>query len=240
MGNLFAGMAARVKVGAILAAGIMAAAGTAGAATVTVTDGTGNNFDDTFGFAIDFDATTGLAADWQPDLTAEPYNIDNFTVYRSTTAAPTFTGEVRLGVYTTLTGSTLGGFQGVSSNTVTLGSLAASDPLTFNFSGIAVTPETNPGAGNDIRYFVFQTGETAITNYITQGTAVPYRRIDGFNGQFADELAGVLGGNSATATLRTDRVPEYTATLSAVPEPSALGLLGASAAALASRRRRQR
>jgi hypothetical protein len=41
--------------------------------------------------------------------------------------------------------------------------LAASQAFTFNFSGINVTPEANPASGNDIRYFVFQSGTQPIT-----------------------------------------------------------------------------
>ncbi|HEY0008689.1 MAG TPA: PEP-CTERM sorting domain-containing protein [Tepidisphaeraceae bacterium] len=220
----------------------MAAASTAQAAVATVVDNGSSQFGDMYGFALDFDRTQGISGSYTPVPASTPYSIDSVTVFRGN---DTSTGTVYLGVYTGLSGSTLSGFQGVSNNTVTLGSLAtARAPLTFNFSGINVTPETNPGSGGDVRYFAFQTGTTAITNYLglieggaTQGTQVPLARIDGDNGQFSDELSGVLAGNTATATLRTDRSPEYIATINAVPEPAALSLLGVAGLAMLRRRR---
>lgn len=227
-------------------------AGAANAATVLVTEiaSPGDNFGDTGGVAIDFDSTsTGITANWTPDLVAgQQYNIDNITLYRSSTEAST--GTVRLGVYTTLTinpmdpnDTILGGFVGVSSNTIDLSTLAASQAFTFNFTGITVTPETNLGSGGDIRYFVFQTGTTAITglNVVNDGAVrVPIRRIDAADGQFADELGGILQIESGTGRgLVTTRAPEYGATITAVPEPSAFALLGLASAAVAIRRRRK-
>lgn len=238
MGKFATGRTARARMAAVLAAGMLGAASTAQAATTNVNDGGTTQFGDTFGFALDFDRTAGLAGSYTPALTSDPYSIDSVTVLRGNDAS---TGTVRLGVYTSLTGSTLDGFLGVSNNAVVLGGLAARDPLTFTFTGINVTPEANAGSGGDIRYFVFQTGDAALTNYLalTGGaTQVPLARIEGENGQLADELSGILAGNSAGATLRTNRAPEYTATITPVPEPSAVGLIGVAGAALAFRRRR--
>jgi hypothetical protein len=209
--------------------------GTTHAQTVTVDDGGATQFGDTGGFAIDFDTTTGLTANWEPDLTSQLYSIDRITVYRGTEA---LTGTVRLGVYTTLTIGTLGGFQGVSNNTVTLDGVAQDAPLTFTFSNITVTPQANPGAGDDIRYFVFQTGSDPITNLATESTRVAIMRAEGGDGQFNDELSAILqiGGNGLG--LRTDRAPEYMAMITPVPEPTTFGLLGLAGVALASRRRR--
>jgi hypothetical protein len=209
--------------------------GTAHAATVVVTDGNLNQFGDIGGFALDFDTTTGLTANYEPDLTSQLYTIDSVTLYRGTDAS---TGTIYLGVYSTYAGGTLGGFQGVSNNTVILGDLAASQAFTFNFSNITVTPEANPGQGNDIRYFVFQTGTTALTAVAGQSTRVPIRRIDGENGQFNDELSTVIRSDTGEV-LASTRAVEYSATITPVPEPTALGLLGLAGVALASRRRRQ-
>ena len=210
------------------------ALGTAHAATVTVTDANGNSFGDTGGFAIDFDTTTGITANWTPGLTSQPYNLDSVTVFRG---ADPSTGTVRVGVYTTISGGTLGGFQGVSVNSITLGGLAASDPLTFTFSGLTVTPEANPGSGSDIRYFVFQTGSTAIISLATESTRVPIRRIDAETGSFADELSAILQQPPNGLGVNAIRAPEYSATITPVPEPTSLIMLGVAGGALASRRR---
>ncbi len=205
--------------------------GTANAATVIVTDADGNTFGDTAGFALDFDRTTGLSATYTPALVNAPYFIDNVTVFNGDSS----TGTVFLGVYTTFSSGTLSGFQGVSTNTVTLDGLARSAPLSFDFSGLTVTPEMNPGSGGDVRFFVFQTGTEALTTY-TNGVRVPIRRIDGAAGSFDDELSAII--NSSDGSLQTSRSAEYTATLTLVPEPSVYGLLGIAGAILAARRSR--
>lgn len=230
------------------------------AATVIVTDGAANNFGTTGGVALDFDTTLGLTADYIADLTTQLYSIDSVTLYlappdagSSTNAPSPNTATVRLGVYSTLTGtsgtggapSTLGGFLGFSNNTVDLATVGTNNPFTFNFSGLTVTPQADPGTGTDVRYFIFQT-DTAVKTELSQSTAVAIRRIDAEAGSFADELAAILqnnaggpGGAGADVRLRTNRAPEYSATITAVPEPTALGLLGIAGVALVSRRRRQ-
>ena len=220
---------------AIAAFAALSLLSTANAAIVSVTDGNGNTFGDTGGFAIDFDATTGLTADWLPDLsTSQLYSIDSVTVFQGSIGNTTDT--VRLGVYTTLIGTVLSGFQGVSTNTINLAGVVESDPLNFSFSGINVTPQTDPGSGTDIRYFIFQTGTTALTSVDGQSTRVPVRRIDAENGAFGDELSGIIRSDAGGAQL--NRSPEYSATITAVPEPSTLGLLCIAGAAIAARRRR--
>ena len=213
----------------------------ANAATVLVTDGTNNDFGDAGGVAIDFDATTGLAADWVADLsTSQTYFIDSLTLFRATNEAST--GTVYLGVYTSIgasPGKTLGGFQGVSTNTINLSTLGQNAPFTFTFSGFSVTPQQNPASGGDIRYFVFQTGTTALAN-IDLSVRVPIRRIDDNTtpAGFSHQLAAVLQRGHPTEFLRTGRAPEYSATITPIPEPSALALLGIAGAVIAARRRR--
>jgi len=227
--------------GAIAAFAALTLLSAANAATVSVRDGANNNFGDAGGVAIDFDATTGLAADWEPDLSiSQTYSIDSLTLFRSSTSVST--GIVYLGVYTSIgapTERTLGGFQGVSTNTVDLALLNASDPFTFTFSGFNVTPEQNAGSGADIRYFVFQTGTTALAN-ITGSVRVPIRRIDDTTtpAGFSHQLGALLQNNDPTRILRADRAPEYLATITPIPEPSALALLGIAGAVIAARRRR--
>lgn len=212
----------------------------ANAETVSVTDGTANNFGDTNGVAIDFDATTGLAANWTPDLsTSQQYSIDSVTLFNTSNAADSSTATVRLGVYTTLTGETVGGFQGVSTNTIDLSTVALGTPFTFNFSGISVTPGMNAGTGADIRYFAFQIGDTAITDLRAESTRVPIRRIDAETGSFTDELAAVIQASGNTSSgLVGNRAPEYSATITPVPEPSAAIMLLGGAGILGVLRRR--
>ena len=209
--------------------------GTAQAATVAVTDGNLNQFGDIGGFAIDFDATTGLTANYEPDLVAgQPYNLNNVTVYRGSDAS---TGTVYLGVYTSYSANVLSGFLGSSINTLTLNTLAASDPMSFNFTGLTVTPQSNPASGGDVRYFVFQSGTTALTAVGGQSIRVPVRRIDGEVGSFADELSQVIRSDNGDQP--ANRAVEYSATITPVPEPSGFALLGIASAALMRHRRRQ-
>ena len=215
----------------------------ANAETVTVTDAANNNYGNANGVAIDFDATTGLAANWTPDLTSQEYSINSVTLYQSTglpgSGSEPSTATVRLGVYTTLTGETVGGFQGVSTNTIDLSTVALGTPFTFNFSGISVTPGMNAGTGADIRYFAFQIGDTAITDLRAESTRVPIRRIDAETGSFTDELAAVIQASGNTSSgLVGNRAPEYSATITPVPEPSAAIMLLGGAGILGVLRRR--
>ena len=212
----------------------------ANAETVSVTDGTANNYGNANGVAIDFDATTGLAADWMPDLsTSQAYSINGVTLFNTSNAADSSTATVRLGVYTTLTGETVSGFLGVSTNTINLSTVALSAPFTFNFSGISVTPGMSAGTGADIRYFAFQIGDTAITDLRAESTRVPIRRIDAETGSFTDELAAVIQASGNTSSgLVANRAPEYSATITPVPEPSAAIMLLGGAGILGVLRRR--
>lgn len=204
---------------------------------VSVTDAAGNNYGKTSGVAIDFDATTGLTADWTPDLVAgQQYRVDSLTLFLG--GQGVIDEDLYLGVYTgldeqlgTQAAATLSGFQGVSDNTINLSSAALNTALTWNFTGDAfqVTSESNPGAGGDILYFVLQTGTGALADTGSiQSDDRPFRRINS-NGSFDDELSATIHGSRNNLVgdpdLVFDRALEYEAEVTAIPEPATLGMV---------------
>lgn len=207
------------------------------AATIVVTDGDSNNYGNFDGFALDFDATpqgtNGVVSGYNPPLQAgEPYSLDSISLFERNNKDAAY----YLGVYTGYDAGALSGFQGVSTNTINFNA-TTNEKVTWLFSPnqVVVTPETNPGAGSDIRYFILQTGTDALTTVPNQGpddTAV--KRLDGESGSFAQHLGAVIDVEQG---LRRDRVAEYEAVLTPVPEPSAAALLGVGALALLRRRR---
>ena len=68
---------------AIVCTAIMCCAQSLYAQSVAVTEaGTANGYGDFSGLAIDFDATTGISADWVPDLIADSlYSVDSISVF---------------------------------------------------------------------------------------------------------------------------------------------------------------
>ena len=207
------------------------------AEVVSVTDSAGNNYGKTSGVAIDFDASTGLSADWAPDLaTGQQYRVDSLTLFLG--GQGLVDEDLYLGVYTGLdeqigvqAAATLSGFQGVSDNTINLFSADLNTALTWSFTGDAfqVTPESNPGAGGDILYFVLQTGTGALADTGSiQSDDRPFRRIN-TGGSFDDELSATIHGsrnnNTTSPDLVFDRALEYEAQITAIPEPATLGMV---------------
>lgn len=214
------------------------AAGVVQAEMVTVTDAAANDYGATSGVAIDFDATTGLTANWNADLVSgQQYEVDSISLYLG--AQGTINEDLYLGIYTGLdeqigvqAAATLSGFLGVSQNTINLATAPLDTALTWTFAdGLAtVTSELNPGTGGDVLYFVLQTGTGALADV---GVAVngsrSFRRIDGTVGTFDDELSAVIhGSRNGTLTdpdIVTGRALEYSATVTAIPEPATMGLV---------------
>lgn len=208
------------------------------AATVSVTDADGSGYGNFQGLAVDFDATTGLSADWSPDLVnGQQYSVDSISVFARNATDST---DWYLGVYTQGgvnvggAGIDLGGFLGTSSNTVDLS--AANGKVTWNFTGINVTADNVAGGGSGELFFVLQSVTTAQTELGPANNTTDIRRIDGGNGSYTDELAAILHNDAEW--LKTTRAPEYEATLTAIPEPSSTALLGLGGLALILRRRK--
>ena len=193
---------------------------------VSVTDDSGNNYGKTSGVAIDFDASTELTADWDPDLVAgSAYQVDSLSLFLG--AQGLVDEDLYLGVYTGLdeqigvtNAAALSGFLGVSDNTFNLSSADVDTALVWTFSGAApqVVPESNPGSGGDILYFVLQTGTSALADTGSiQSDDRPFRRIN-TGGSFNDELSAVIHGsrnnNTTSPDLVLDRALEYEAQLS--------------------------
>lgn len=239
----------------LLSLGLAVASQPVLAETVSVTDADGNGFGNTVGVAIDFDATTGITADWTADLAAgSTYSVDSVTLFAR---GAVNSDPVYLGVYSSLTGdtgvagnATLGGFLGVSDNTQVFSGTGA---RTWTFSGINVVAGSEAGnlsdlaggssttelengeviSGDGILFFVYQTETTALTELpavLSPDTdQFAFRRIDGGDGSVDDELAAVLQGGNIGSTgadvYKTSRVPEYEASVTLVPEPGSIALL---------------
>jgi hypothetical protein len=210
---------------------VLLTSGSARAETVMVTDGDGNNYGNAMGLAIDFDSSTAAFADWAPDLQAGlSYTLDSISLRNASTTA----GAVYLGIYSGYTAPSLSGFLGTSDNAVDFSTIASGDWLTFTFSGINITADSTVGSGSGMLYFAFQTD---ISAQAAIGTVRSIHRINGFETYpMTDYLATVLDSGNPGAF--DTRAPEYQANLTVVPEPTGVGLIGLSSAALLFARRR--
>lgn len=201
------------------------------AASIVATDGDGNVYGDAAGLAIDFDSSSATLADWTPDLVAGlSYSLNSVSVrYGSTELVA---DDKYLGVYTGFTSGILSGFLGASVNAIDFTSATPGSWQQFNFSGINLTVDSTVGSGSGLLYFVYQTSAADRSGQGTE-TTVQTQRFNGETGNMAATLSSILAFGTAQAT----RSPEYQATLTPVPEPSAFALAGLSAAALLARRR---
>lgn len=193
---------------------------------VSVTDADSNGYGDFSGLVIDFDATTGLAADWTPDLVdGQVYSVDSISVWAR---SATYDADLYLGVYsgvakTNTSGAyTYGSFLGASDATVNLATVGTGK-VTWDFSGINVTADNVAGGGSGELFFVLQTATTAQNQLIDVGNTAGIRRIDGGDGSYTDELAAIL--HDDTEFLKTARTPEYEAQITAIPEPATLSMI---------------
>lgn len=193
---------------------------------VSVTDADSNGYGDFSGLVIDFDATTGLAADWTPDLVNEQvYSVDSVSVWAR---GATYDADLYLGVYSGVANTnssgayTYGSFLGASDATANLAT-AGTGKVTWDFSGINVTADNVAGGGSGELFFVLQTATTAQNQLIDVGNTAGVRRIDGEGGSYTDELAAILHDDASF--IKTTRAPEYEAQITAIPEPGTLGLV---------------
>jgi len=226
----------------LLTTGVLAALITSAQAVTLVTDifNSTDSFGDVQGVAIDFDSTDVAGNTATPALMdGTSYYINDITFrVDSSHAAFGDTADVYLAVYTTMTDTgDLSGFLGTSATAVTITDGGGVNPTTWNFSSlaIAVTSATDPGAGTDQRYFVFQSGTTAVTTLgAADNITVPVKRAET---AYASSLSGVIRTTGTTGPL-TNRSPDFKATLAAVPEPSTSALLGLAGLAFILRRRK--
>jgi PEP-CTERM putative exosortase interaction domain len=200
--------------------------------TVTATDAGTAAYGDASGFLIDFDATPTLAVPWSPALVSGGlYSLDSISIRYG--GAQANTSPKYLGVYSSFSSGVLSGFLGVSDNAIDFTAAASESWQQFNFSGINLTVDSTVGSGSGLLYFVYQTGTSAIGGL---ETTVSTMRFDGFPADpvTGDYLANIL----AFGTIQAARAPEYQASITAVPEPSAIALLGFAGGMLLFARRR--
>lgn len=248
----------------ILAAALVGVASAAQAAAINVTDGNGNQYGNGQGLVIDFNtaaitAPSGGTGMCSPALTSgQAYTLGSVSVRSGVAAAGdvSFGSAVYLGVYDGMpaSGANAPHFFGVSTNSISFTTATNGNWQAFNFSTttpITVTADStvwnadgsttpsghtsaNPaGAGSGVLYFVFQTGTDALTGL--PGPVVKLQRIDGGPGNEEMSLYhSVVIGNGGPVQSRT---AEYQATLTAVPEPTSLALLGVSSLLVLRRRK---
>ena len=178
-------------------------AGSASAASVTATDGGTAVYGNCNGFAIDFDATVAPNAVWTPALVnAQTYTLNSVAVKNSTGNS----GNYYLGVYTGFSGGNLSGFQGVSDSANNFAN-SPNNWLTFTFSNLNqnITVDSTIGSGSGLRYFVYQSGTSAIAS----PNVILATDKFGADTTMANSLASII----AFGGLVTNRSPQYQATI---------------------------
>jgi len=177
-------------------------AGSASAATVTVTDGGTAVYGACNGLAVDFDATVAPSAVWSPGLVGgQIYTLSSVAVKNATNA-----GTYYLGCYTGFTGGVLSGFQGVSDTAKNFASVT-NNWLTFTFSNLNynVIVDSTVGSGSGLLYFVYQSGASALTSpNVTLATGK-----FGADTYMTNSLASII----AFSGLVANRSPQYQATI---------------------------
>lgn len=213
---------------------VLLTVGVASANTITVTDGTGNIYTGANGLVIDFDSSLNPAtAPWTPILeNGLTYSVDSVSLRDANSVA----GTTYLGVYTGISGSVLTGFLGASANSVDFSTSTDGNFVAWSFSGINVTVDNVAGSGSGLLYFGFQSSQSDSGNALL---TCPSHRIDGFGSyslaNYGNSVIHFINGGVIST-----RALEMQATVTPVPEPSALALAGLSGVACLLARRRQK
>ena len=204
------------------------AAGSASAASVTATDGGTAVYGACNGFAIDFDATAAPNAVWSPALVnGQTYTLNSVAVKNSTGNS----GNYYLGVYTGFSGGNLSGFQGVSDSANNFAN-SPNNWLAFTFSNLnqKITVDSTVGSGFGMRYFVYQSGTSALTSpNVTLATDK-----FGTDTYMTNSLASVI----AYGGLVANRSPQYQATITSTAStqppavPTGVSATGSNAAVI--------
>lgn len=198
---------------------VLLTAGSASAASVSATDGGTTVYGSTDGIEIDFDSTSAPLAIWSPSLVnGQTYSLNSLGVRNGAATATEY-----LGVYTGLSGNTLSGFLGASDSAIDFSTITSGNWATFTFSSINVTVDSTVGSGSGLLYFIFQ--PDAVTHASNPDQNISLQRFDS-DTTVNQSLASIY----ALGAIQTVRSPEYQATLTPVPEPTSLALLGFSGA----------
>lgn len=208
----------------------------ASAEVFLLTDGgSGSPYGDTGGFVVDIDTTYNSS--WNIDLVAgQQYRIDSISIWEASDAkSPADPTPVYLAVFD----STYAGFDGDTSAEYLLHSDNAinhtltpdTSKITYTFTDLIVTAGSDGWLGNGLLYFLWD-NDTIRNNWQGSGGVHPYQRIDS-NPAAANYGAAV----HAFGSIQGSRVPEIEVTVSAVPEPATMLLLGLGVLAAVNKRK---
>ena len=203
----------------------------ASAEMLTITDGgSGSPYGDLSGFVLDVDtaynnsgtSTTG----WDADLVAgQQYRIESISIWEASDAkSPPNATPVYLSVFD----STFAGFDGDTSAEYLLHSDNAIDhtatpdtsKITYTFTNLIVTAGSDGFGGNGLLYFLWD-DDTIRNNFQTSGGVHPLQRIDS-----NPAAAGYGAAVWAFGAIQSSRVPEIEVSMTLVPEPATMVLLG--------------
>lgn len=205
---------------------VLLVAGSASAELLTLTDGgDGSPYGDTEGFVVDFDSSF---TSWSTTLVAgQSYSVDSISIWEASDAVA---GD-RPPVYLSVFDSTFGGYDGdtsaehlgFSDNAIDHGLTPDTSKITYTFTGITVTADSDGAlSGSGLLYF-FWDDDTIRNNFSGSGGVQPYQRIDS-NPSASDPAYGAAV--HAFGAIQTSRVPEIEISVTAIPEPATIGLVG--------------
>lgn len=228
----------------LLATGLTA--GVASATTIITSVANPLGFGSTAGVGVQFDASP-VAAGAANNIaisglvSGTTYTLDSITLTASNQA--TSTTQFFLGVYTGLVAAntgvtTVSGFQGVSNQAINFSLIGEGNNISYTFSGITFTSNADLADTSDLRFFVLQESNTAITELpAIPGNTTGIQRLA--NAADVDSRVGIIQTpNNLGLGLRGDRAPLINVGFTPVPEPSSFALALLSGIFAITRRRR--